>query len=148
MRRSANLDGDRIKSVIGIIRRMPEPVSWQGIVDAVERELGDAYTRQALSAHAPIRAAYDGRKRGEPARPGGPRLSQRARANKDRIDQLVAKVARAERERDACREAMARWAHNAFQFGMSEWELDAPLEAIDRSLSIPRGRRDSGAMDV
>ena len=118
-----------------IIRRMPGTPTWQRIVRAVGEETSFAYTRQALQAHAPIKAAYDDRRRGDPAVPGGPRLSARARATIEREKGYKRQIVELQAELARYRDKFVLWSHNAYARGLSEQLFERDLPPIDRARS-------------
>ena len=122
---------------------MPGTPTWQRIVQAVGGETGFAYTRQALQAHAPIKAVYDARRRGDPAVPGGPRLSARARAAIEREKGYKRQIAELQAELARCREKFVLWSHNIYAQGLSEQLFERGLPPIDRA----RSRRSKRCLD-
>ena len=144
MSRSPNLDPGRVRTIVDVIRRMPGTPTWQRIARAVGEETGFAYTRQALQAHAPIKDAYDARRRGEPAVPGGPRLSARARATIEREEGYKRRIAELQAELARYREKFILWSHNAHARGLSEQLFERDLPPIDRARSQRVKKKRSG----
>lgn len=128
-RRAAVLDARRIELVVAVIRDWEGRLTWEELCAAVERKMGDRYTRQALHNHLPIRAAYEAY-REKPVPSGGDKaLSTTQR----RVRALNAEVRELEKVRDALLEKFARWAYNAALRGLDEPFLDRPLPPIDRA---------------
>lgn len=124
-----------------VIHRMPGTPTWQRIVRAVGEETGFAYTRQALQAHTPIKAVYDARRRGDPAMPGGPRLSARARATIEREEGYKQQIAELQAELARYREKFVLWSYNAFARDLSAQLFERDLPPIDRARSRRSRRR-------
>ena len=141
MSRSPNLDPGRIQTIVAVIRRIPGTPTWQRIVQAVGEETSFAYTRQALQAHAPIKAAYDARRRGDPSIPSGPRLSARARATIEREKGYKRQIAELQAEVDQYREKFILWSHNAYVKNVSEQLFERDLPPIDRARSQRNKKR-------
>ena len=141
MPRSPNLDNVRIRVIVDLVRRLPGTPTWARIVRAIGEETGAAYTRQALQAHAPIKAAYDSRRRGDPAAPAGPRLSARARSALDRDARMREEIIELRRQLDAYHERFVRWAHNAHARGLTESIFERDLPPINRARARSSKRR-------
>ena len=145
MARSPNLNGKAVALVVAAVRRMPDPVTWDGVVEAVMRETGSTYTRQALCRHVPVKAAYEARKGWEPAKPGAKRLSPAARVRRDALarlraenDELKAKVWKLE-------EKFIVVTYNAWAENIDERLLYRPLPPLDRvGAKSSRERRTEG----
>ena len=48
VQRSKNLDDQLIRGIVEILDGWSEDLTWDGLVEAVDRRLGQRYTRQAL----------------------------------------------------------------------------------------------------
>lgn len=127
--RSPNLDPERIEGIVAIIRNWRGPLTWKALCNEIKRRTGDLYTRQALSKHEPIYAAYT--TYGESPAPAD---SAKARSKTDQqIRKLRLRISELEQIRDALLERFARWAVNAAEAGLTEEFLNRPLQAINRS---------------
>ncbi len=121
--------------VVDIVRRLPGTPTWKSIVRAIGEATGATYSRQALQAHPPIKAAYDARQEGEPASKGGPRLSARAQATMERETNYKRRISSLEEEVALYREKFVLWSYNAYARGLSEKLFERDLPVIDRARS-------------
>jgi hypothetical protein len=128
-KRSPNLDLDRVERIVEIIRGWRGRLTWQALCNEIKRQTGDLYTRQALSKHVPIQAAYDAYQRKPMPAESDKSLS---RAEK-RIRTLQLKISELEQVRSVLLERFARWAVNAAEAGLTEEFLNRPLQSINRS---------------
>ena len=62
VQRSKNLDDQLIRGIVEILDGWSEDLTWDGLVEAVDRRLGQRYTRQALHRHERIKQAFTARK--------------------------------------------------------------------------------------
>ena len=58
MRRAKNLTDGAIKLIVEILDGWTGKLSWQLVLDAIERSTAQRYTRQALHKHTRILAAF------------------------------------------------------------------------------------------
>lgn len=70
MRRAKNLSDEDIARIVGILDGWSGRLTWQSLLDAVERHLFTRYTRQALHKHTRIQQAFEQRKAGLAAKRG------------------------------------------------------------------------------
>ena len=122
-----------MKALVAAIGRLPGKPSWNDVIAAAERQTGARYTRQSLSAHAPLQAAYHSRRDGTEAKAGARPIPKVRREDRDTILRLRAELEQARRERDALRERLVRWAHNCFIRNVTAEQLDMPLPATNRT---------------
>lgn len=62
MSRAKNLSDSDVAKIVGILDGWSGRLTWEGLLDAVEKHLYARYTRQALHKHARIQAAFEQRK--------------------------------------------------------------------------------------
>jgi len=104
-------------------------LTWDSLCEAVERETGSRYTRQALNNYVEIKAAYAAYRQQPTPQKSEKTLSK----TQQKILNLERKVAELEAVRDALLEKFARWAVNASTRNLDEDFLDQPLRRISRS---------------
>lgn len=124
-----------IEAIVNLIRGwQDEKLTWPAICEQSVSLIGKKPTRQSLSAHEPIVAAYKAKKlsvRQVPARPR-PASLQAAAA---RIANLEAQIDELREENRRYREQFTVWQYNAYKHGMQEHQLNQPLPKIDRERS-------------
>ncbi|CAO3376400.1 hypothetical protein [Azospirillum argentinense] len=133
--RGPNLTGANLDRIVKAIDLLPDPISWNAVVETVRGVMGHEYTRQALNKHERIRTAFDARKRsaGSPAAkaadsPQGMTLRQA----QQRIAKLEAENARLRLENERFLEKFSRWSYHAFSANLDEEFLDRPLPPVNR----------------
>lgn len=122
-----------VNAIIDVIHGWPaEKLTWQGICEACATVIGNTPTRQTLNAHAPIKEAYEAKKRG--LKVHGPRT-----AMPSSLAAAALRIARLQGENDALRskndallEQFVKWQYNAYKHGVKERQLNADLPRIDR----------------
>lgn len=139
--RAPNLDDDAIEAIAGILDGWAGKLSWEALIDAIERRTRVRYTRQALHRHTRIRSAFGLRKKsltGTRQKLGPAADSPELAAALQRIARLEGENARLTAENHNLLEQFARWAYNAHSRGLDQQFLNQPLPAVDRQQS---GRR-------
>lgn len=63
MSRAKNLDDEDIARIVGILDGWSGSLTWDALIDSIEKHLFVRYTRQALHKHVRIRDAFTLRKR-------------------------------------------------------------------------------------
>lgn len=135
MSRAKNLEDNDVATIVGILDGWTGRLSWNSLLDAVERHLFARYTRQALHKHARIQRAFEQRKRVLAAESGRPRKlasTPEAQVALDKVGRLEAQVERLEAENARLLEQFARWAYNASTRGLEETYLNSPLPDVNR----------------
>jgi hypothetical protein len=135
VRRAKNLHDEDIGKIVEILDGWSGLLTWDLLIDAVEKRLFSRYTRQALHKHVRIRDAFSQRKgtlaeRGD--RPQKVASSPELQIALDRIERLSAENARLKAENTSLLEQFVRWAYNAHTRNLDENFLNRPLPAIDR----------------
>lgn len=128
-RRAPPLTQARIDGVVALVGGWTGGLTWDSLCEAVERETGSRYTRQALNNYVEIKAAYAAYRQQPTPQKSEKTLSK----TQQKILNLERKVAELEAVRDALLEKFARWAVNASTRNLDEDFLDQPLRRISRS---------------
>lgn len=128
-RRAPALTSERIADIVALVSRWKGRLTWEALCEAVARETGARYTRQALNNYVEIKAAYNAYGAKPTPAPEKRALSR----TQQKIRDLERKVTELEAVRDALLEKFARWAVNASTRNLDEAFLDQPLRRINRS---------------
>jgi hypothetical protein len=137
--RARNLDDAAIADIVAILDGWTGKLSWELLVDAIERRKHARYTRQGLDKHERIKHAFALRKKaiaeaiaaGRDA--GVPDVeSPELQAALERIARLEAENARVEAENQRLLGQFACWAYNAHTRGLDKVFLSRPLPAVNR----------------
>lgn len=137
VKRSKNLDDQLIREIVEILDGWSENLTWDRLVEAVDRRLGQRYTRQALNKHERIKQAFTVRKmalasgRGVLKKVADPVLQM----SLDRLARVEAENERFKRENTALLEQFVRWTYNAGLKGLTLDVLNLPLPAVNRGQS-------------
>lgn len=145
MSRAKNLDDQDVAKIVGILDGWSGRLSWELLVEAIEKRLFSRYTRQALHKHGRIKDAFALRK-GSLAKSGdAPRKlegSPELQAAMARIERLKAENERLEAENTRLLEQFVRWAFNANLRGLDNNFLSQPLPTVDREQTRSRRKRE------
>ncbi len=128
-RRAPPLTPERIAGIVALVSGWKGRLTWEALREAVARETGAKYSRQALNNYVEIKAAYNAYGAKPTPAPEKKALSR----TQQKIRDLERKVAELEAVRDALLEKFARWAVNASTRNLDEAFLDQPLRQINRS---------------
>jgi hypothetical protein len=133
-KRAKNLSESDIDRIVDIIDGWSgEPLTWNRLIDEIERQLFWRYTRQALNRYHRIKLAYAvNKERHPPQAYENDSLSPELRVALEQIEKLTAKTRRLEEENQQLLEQFARWAYNAYQAGISEAQLNRDLPPVNR----------------
>lgn len=148
-RRARNLDDHAIERIVGVLDGWSGKLSWDLLIEAIEKRLGVRYTRQALDKHARIKSAYQSTKTRLSKAPGS-ELHQKLStvevgALTERLKRLEAENARLKVENESLLEQFVTWAYNAYLKGMTKEYLSTPLPRVDRELTkLARTKRFAG----
>jgi len=137
--REKNLDDSVVATIVEVLDGWGGRLTWEALIEAVQRREGLRYTRQALHRHERIRLAFTVRKKalsGEDAQPRQA-TSPELQVALDRIARLEAENQRLVAENHALLEQFARWAYNAHTRNLTDEFLNNPLPAVDREQSKP-----------
>jgi hypothetical protein len=134
VRRSKNLDDQLIRQIVEILDGWSDDLTWEGLVEAIDRRIGQRYTRQTLHKHERIKQAFMLRKaalgseRGKARKVTDPVLQ----LTLDRLARIEAENERLKRENANLLEQFVRWTYNAGLKGLTLDLLNQPLPAIHR----------------
>ncbi|MGP4906782.1 hypothetical protein ACTXGW_12075 [Psychrobacter faecalis] len=131
-----NLNRQEIQAIVNLIRGWDEPkITWAAICEDVEPLVGKKPTRQSLSAHEAITAAYQAKKdklKGKMlAKPRPASLNAAA----SRIANLEAELVELKEQNRQYKQMFVLWQYNAYKHGMTESKLNASMPKIDRERS-------------
>lgn len=137
--RAKNLDDGAIADIVVILDGWTGKLSWELLVDAIERRKHARYTRQALDKHERIKHAFALRKKALAAgrAAGVPDVeSPELQAALERIARLEGQNARLEAENERLLGQFACWAYNAHTRGLDKAFLSRPLPAVNRDQTV------------
>ena len=132
--RARNLEDDDIADIVALMDGWSGKLSWELLIEAIEKRKHACYTRQALHRHERISQAFSLRKaalsegEGAAARASSPQLQMAL----DRIARLEAENARLTAENHRLLEQFVCWAYNAHTRGLDHAFLSRPLPAVNR----------------
>lgn len=129
--RGKKLTPERVKEIVRIIENLTGEISWQKVIETVERTLLIRYTRQALAGHNAIQKAFAAaRLKWAGERAENP-ASHRA-GNDARVERYKADVGRLLKENDRLINQHVIWLYNANLHGLSEEQLNMPIPPVNR----------------
>lgn len=135
MSRARNLDDEDIVRIVGVLDGWSETLTWEALIDSLEKHLFARYSRQALHKHVRIRDAFALRKKAlSSEKSRGPKLtsSPELELARQKMDRLEAENKRLKLENTRLLEQFARWAYNANTRGLDANFLNQPLPPIRR----------------
>lgn len=143
--RERNLNDGVVAVIVQVLDGWKDKLTWDALIEVVERREGLKYTRQALHRHERIRLAFAVRKKaltGQNQQPGAA-SSPELQVALERIARLEAENQRLAAENNALLEQFARWAYNAQTRNLTADFLNNPLPIVDRDRSepLPTARR-------
>lgn len=135
--RSKNLDDRLIQEIVEVLDGWSDDLTWDGLVEAIERRTGQRYTRQALHKHERIKQAFTHRKK---ALANGQNSVRNVKdpvlqLAMDRLSRVEAENERVKRENAALLEQFVRWTYNAGLKGLTLDLLNQPLPSVRRGQS-------------
>ena len=138
-RRARNIDEYAIIQIVALLDGWSAKLSWDLLVDEIEKRVGTHYTRQALDKHARIKIAYQTTKRrlGKASSPPSRQklYPQELGATLERLERLAAENCRIRVENERLLEQFVTWAYNAYLKGLTKEYLNTPLPGFDRELT-------------
>ncbi|MEC5216174.1 hypothetical protein RCH09_001111 [Actimicrobium sp. GrIS 1.19] len=136
--RAPDLTDERLQVVLDTLDSWKGKLTWDLLIDAVEKATGFTYSRFTFAEYPQIANAFSFKKdalRGTwQAERGAPR-DERVRAALEQVDRYKAKVQRLEQENQLLLEQFVTWAHNAERKGVTVMMLNAPLTKPHRDRS-------------
>jgi hypothetical protein len=133
--RARNLDDEDIGDIVALLDSWSGRLSWELLIEAVEKRKFARYTRQALHRHERIRYAFSVRKQAITRNTGAGSAqvtSPELRAALERIARLEGENARLTAENHRLLEQFVCWAYNAHTRGLDKDFLSRPLPAVNR----------------
>lgn len=141
--RAPDLTSAVLQQVLGALDGWKGKLTWDLLLDEVERLCGSRYSRFTFADYPEIANAFSLRKeslRGTLPRTRGEPKDERLRAALQRIDRLEAKAERLQAENDLFTEQFVTWALNAERKGVTMDMLNAPLPKPN--LNATKGAKD------
>lgn len=143
VQRSKNLDGRLIQEIVEILDGWSDGLTWDGLIEAIDRRTGQRYTRQALHKHERIKQAFTHRKN---ALASGQDSARKVKdpvlqLTMDRLARVEAENERLKRENATLLEQFVRWSYNAGFKGLTSDVLNQPLPVVRRGQSDRRINR-------
>lgn len=137
--RGKNLDDDGIALIVGMLDGWSGKLTWDLLIEAIQKRLCVRYTRQALDKRARIKIAYQVTK----ARISKINTSKYRRklsaaeldAFIQRTNRLEAENVRLRAENERLLEQYVTWAYNAYLKGLTKEYLNTPLAGVDREIT-------------
>lgn len=133
--RAPDLTEERVKSVVDILDGWSGKLTWDLLLDAVEKSTGFRYSRFTFAEYPEIANAFSLRKdmlrgtwKGERSQP----RDERVRAALEQVERYKAKAERLEKENQLLLEQFVTWATNAERKGVTMAMLNAPLPKPER----------------
>jgi hypothetical protein len=130
-----HLTEQHLRILVDLIDAWPGKLSWDGLCEKGAEVLGFRPTRQTLSAHQAVKAAYDAKKLHVKTGLMPSKRPESLAIAEQRIRKLESEVARLNFENERLIEQFIRWQYNAQKRGISKALLDDPLPVIDRDSS-------------
>lgn len=136
--RSPDLTDEILNSVIELIDNWKGKLTWDLLLDALEKTSGLRYSRFTFAEYPQIANAFALKKdvlRGTwKAEPSQPR-DERLKAALEQVERYKSKNQRLEKENQLLLEQFVTWAHNAERKGVSLMTLNKPLPKPPRDRS-------------
>jgi hypothetical protein len=133
--RAPDLTEARVTSVVEILDGWSGKLTWDLLLDAVEKSTGFRYSRFTFAEYPEIANAFSLRKdtlrgtwKGEQRQP----RDERVRAALEQAERYKAKAERVEAENQLLLEQFVTWATNAERKGVTMAMLNAPLPKPER----------------
>ena len=125
-----------IDAVVNLIRGWDQSkLTWAAICEESTALVGKTPTRQSLSAHEAITAAYKSKKDTLKGKvPNKPRPAS-LNAAASRIANLESEIAELKEQNRQYKQMFVLWQYNTYKHGMTESKLNAAMPKIDRERS-------------
>lgn len=133
--REKNIDDEAIEAIVSILDGWSGKLTWESLIEAIEKRTRRRYTRQALHRYERIHLAFVTRKT---ALAGGSvenvdvDMAPELKAALEQIQRLEGENLRLKAEQHRLLEQFARWAYNANSRNLTKEFLDTPLPKLDR----------------
>lgn len=136
--RAPDLTQEYIQKALETLDTWRGKLTWDLLLDELEKAWGTRYSRFTLASHAEIANAFALRKealRGTLPRSRGEPKDERLRAALEQAQRFKAKAERLAAENSLLLEQFVTWASNAERKGIPMDELNRPLPKPDRDRS-------------
>lgn len=128
-----HLTGKDIAILINVIDSWEGKLGWETLCDAVAPLIGARPTRQTLSSHSKVKAAFGYKKQQQKSGRVTTKRPASLSIAEQRIARLVSENSRLKSENSNLLERFIKWQYNAYKHGVSKEKLDAELPSIDRA---------------
>jgi hypothetical protein len=128
--RAPDLTAERIQLVLTTLDIWKGKLTWDLLIEAVEKATGIVYSRFTLAEYSDIASAFTLKKQAlRGTWKGGPAVprDERVRAALEQVQRLQSTVERLKQENMLLKEQFVTWAHNAERKGVTMMMLSAPL---------------------
>lgn len=136
--RAPDLTQERLQLVLDTLDGWKGKLTWDLLIEAVEKASGIAYSRFTFAEYPQIANAFSLKKdilRGTWKPAGSEPRDERVRAALEQVERYKFKVQRLEQENQLLLEQFVTWAHNAERKGVTVMMLNAPLPKPHRDRS-------------
>lgn len=129
-----HLNNKDIDILLGLIDSWTGKLGWEALCDAVAPLIGARPTRQTLSSHSKVKAAFGHKKKQQKngfvatKRPASLSIAEQ------RIGRLESENSRLKSENSNLLERFIKWQYNAYKHGVSKEKLDAELPPVGRGV--------------
>lgn len=133
--RAPDLTEERIKLVLDTLDGWKGKLTWDLLIEAVQKITGITYSRFTFAEYPEISNAFSLRKdalRGSWKGERGQPRDERVRAALEQVERYKAKIERLEEQNQLLLEQFVTWAHNAERKGVTVMTLNAPLPKPER----------------
>lgn len=134
--RSKNLKDEDLLTIVQILDAWSGPLSWNLLIEKLEKSLFSTYTRQTLHKHERVRLAFSRAKHAVQLGEKGPPVQAAGCSELVAVLERLARVESANRrlreENEELLAQFARWAYNAHSRGLDIRFLNQALPSISR----------------
>lgn len=133
--REKNIDDEAIEAIVSILDGWSGKLTWELLIDAIEKRTRRRYTRQALHRYERIHLAFVTRKTalaGGSVENADVDMAPELKAALEQAERLKGENQRLKAEQQRLLEQFARWAYNAHSRNLTKEFLDTPLPKVDR----------------
>jgi hypothetical protein len=139
-KRAKNLEDADIVQIVEMLDGWSGKLSWDLLIDAIEKRRHMRYTRQALHKHERIGLAYSMRKKTLSAQGDSDEItysSPELQIANQKLARITAENTRLKAENEHLLEQFVRWAYNAYTRNLDKEFLNRPLPGVNRDVTKP-----------
>lgn len=139
-KRAKNLEDVDIVQIVEMLDGWSGKLSWDLLIDAIEKRRHMRYTRQALHKHERVAQAYSMRKKALSVSVGRDEItysSPELQILNQKLARITAENMRLKAENEHLLEQFVRWAYNAYTRNLDKEFLNRPLPGVNRDLTKP-----------